>query len=39
MAETPTLFVCHGDDEGPRMHPWTVITHSRAIRRWIGQQK
>ena len=21
MAETPTLFVCHGDDAGPRMHP------------------
>ena len=19
--ETPTLFVCHGDDKGPRMHP------------------
>jgi glutathione S-transferase len=21
MLETPTLFVCHGDDGGPRMHP------------------
>jgi glutathione S-transferase len=21
MAEAPTLFVCHGDDGGPRMHP------------------
>src|SRR4051794_33083008 len=21
MAEHPTLFVCHGDDEGPRFHP------------------
>jgi glutathione S-transferase len=21
MAETPTLFVCHGDEGGPRMHP------------------
>ncbi|HEV7162760.1 MAG TPA: glutathione S-transferase N-terminal domain-containing protein [Solirubrobacteraceae bacterium] len=21
MADTPTLFVCHGDDGGPRMHP------------------
>jgi len=22
MAETrPTLFVCHGDDEGPKIHP------------------
>jgi hypothetical protein len=21
MAESPTLFVCHGDDDGPRMHP------------------
>lgn len=92
MAETPTLFVCHGDDGGPRIHPCrrvqealreahieydkviaahgsplpflrkgsrdelrdatgatklptlklsdgTVITHSRAIRSWIAQQK
>jgi len=21
MAESPTLFVCHGDDGGPRVHP------------------
>jgi glutathione S-transferase len=21
MAGTPTLFVCHGDDGGPRVHP------------------
>jgi glutathione S-transferase len=21
MTENPTLFVCHGDDEGPRVHP------------------
>jgi glutathione S-transferase len=21
MAETPTLFVCHGDEGGPRTHP------------------
>jgi len=21
MAENPTLYVCHGDDEGPRVHP------------------
>ncbi len=21
MAENPTLFVCHGDDGGPRAHP------------------
>jgi glutathione S-transferase len=21
MDEAPTLFVCHGDDGGPRMHP------------------
>lgn len=92
MAETPTLFVCHGDDGGPRIHPCrrvqealraagieydkviaghgspipflrkgsrdelraatratklpalklpdgTVLTHSRAIFAWIGQQK
>jgi glutathione S-transferase len=91
MAERPTLFVCHGDDGGPRLHPCrrvqealraagveydkviaahgspipflrrgsreelrqatgqtklpalelpdgTVITHSRAILRWVGEQ-
>jgi glutathione S-transferase len=21
MPEKPVLYVCHGDDEGPRMHP------------------
>jgi glutathione S-transferase len=21
MSEKPTLYVCHGDDGGPRMHP------------------
>ena len=21
MAEVPTLFVCHGDDGGPKVHP------------------
>jgi glutathione S-transferase len=21
MAEVPTLFVCHGDESGPRVHP------------------
>ncbi len=21
MAESPTLFVCHGDEGGPRVHP------------------
>jgi hypothetical protein len=21
MSEKPTLFVCHGDDGGPRFHP------------------
>jgi glutathione S-transferase len=92
MGEKPQLFVCHGDDGGPRMHPCrrvqealgsagiqydkvlaahgsplpfmrkgsraelrdatgatrlpvlklpdgTVITHSRRILSWIGQQK
>lgn len=91
MAEKPTLYVCHGDDGGPRMHPCrrvqealaaasieydkvvaahgspipflrkgsreelfaatgdrklpalklpdgTVLTHSRAIFTWIGEQ-
>jgi glutathione S-transferase len=91
MADIPTLFVCHGDDGGPRIHPCrrvqealhaagvdhqkviaahgspipffrkgsreelrdatgatklpalklpdgTVMTHSRAILSWIGEQ-
>jgi glutathione S-transferase len=91
MADAPTLYVCHGDDGGPRIHPCrrvqealraegipyekviaahgnpipflrkgsreelrkatgqtklpalklpdgTVITHSRAILSWIGEQ-
>jgi glutathione S-transferase len=91
MAEVPTLYVCHGDEGGPRVHPCrrvqeslddagiayekviaghgnpfpflrkgsredlkqatgteqlptlklpdgTVISHSRAIRRWVQQQ-
>ncbi len=21
MSDRPTLYVCHGDDEGPRFHP------------------
>ena len=21
MSEAPTLYVCHGDEEGPRIHP------------------
>jgi glutathione S-transferase len=92
MAEVPTLYVCHGDDQGPRMHPCrrvqeamndagihyekvsagkgnpfpflrrgsreelkqatgseklptlklpdgTVLSHSRAILRWVNEQK
>jgi len=91
MAEIPTLYVCHGDEGGPRMHPCrrvqealhaagiaydkviaahgspipflrkgsreelreatgetklpalklpdgTVLTHSRAILRWVAEQ-
>jgi hypothetical protein len=92
MAEKPTLYVCHGDDSGPRFHPCrrvqeamrdagieyekvvaahgspilflrkgsreklrqatgdtklptlklsdgTVMTHSRAIMRWVSRQR
>ena len=92
MDDKPTLFVCHGDDGGPRMHPCrrvqeamraagieyekvtsghgspvpflrkgsrdelrqetgnaklpalklpdgTVLTHSRAILRWVSEQR
>ena len=92
MNETPTVYVCHGHDEGPRVHPCrriqeamreqglayekvvaapghpipflrkgsredlraatgdtklpalkladgTVLTHSRAIMRWVKEQR
>jgi hypothetical protein len=48
MPETPVLYVCHGDDGGPRVHPCrrvqealraAVITHSRAILAWIAEQR
>ena len=92
MSEVPTLYVCHGDDGGPRVHPCrrvqevlreksieyekviaghgnpipflrkgsreglraatgdtklpalklpdgTVLTHSRAIKSWIAEQR
>ena len=28
MAEKPTLYVCHGDDEGPRVHPCRRVQES-----------
>jgi glutathione S-transferase len=28
MAEAPTLFVCHGDDGGPRIHPCRRVQES-----------
>jgi glutathione S-transferase len=28
MAENPTLFVCHGDDGGPRIHPCRRVQES-----------
>jgi glutathione S-transferase len=28
MTETPTLFVCHGDDGGPRIHPCRRVQES-----------
>ena len=31
MADTPTLYVCHGDDGGPRVHPCRRV--QEALRR------
>jgi glutathione S-transferase len=34
MAETPTLYVCHGDESGPKMHPCRRVQealHAREI--------
>lgn len=28
MSEIPTLFVCHGDDGGPRLHPCRRVQES-----------
>jgi hypothetical protein len=28
MAENPTLYVCHGDDGGPRIHPCRRVQES-----------
>jgi glutathione S-transferase len=28
MTENPTLFVCHGDDGGPRIHPCRRVQES-----------
>lgn len=28
MPETPTLYVCHGDDQGPRVHPCRRVQES-----------
>jgi glutathione S-transferase len=28
MAENPTLYVCHGDEGGPRMHPCRRVQES-----------
>jgi hypothetical protein len=28
MSEHPTLFVCHGDDGGPRIHPCRRVQES-----------
>jgi glutathione S-transferase len=34
MAETPTLYVCHGDEGGPRLHPCRRVQealHARGV--------
>ena len=28
MTDTPTLYVCHGDDGGPRVHPCRRVQES-----------
>jgi len=38
MAERPTLYVCHGDDEGPKIHPCRRV--QEAMReKGIGYEK
>ncbi len=35
MADEPTLYVCHGDEGGPRMHPCRRVQealHAKGIR-------
>jgi glutathione S-transferase len=34
MADTPTLYVCHGDEGGPRVHPCRKVQeamHAKGI--------
>jgi hypothetical protein len=31
MEEKPTLFVCHGDDGGPKMHPCRRVQEAMRI--------
>ena len=33
MAEIPTLYVCHGDEGGPRMHPCRRVQEALKARR------
>ena len=28
MSDKPTLYVCHGDDGGPKMHPCRVVQNA-----------
>lgn len=38
MSDTPTLWVCHGDDEGPKIHPCRRV--QEALRaKGIGYEK
>jgi hypothetical protein len=39
-TETPTLFVCHGDEGGPGIHPCRRVQealHEAGIFSWIAQ--
>jgi len=32
MSDKPTLYVCHGDDEGPRIHPCRKVQEALRAR-------
>lgn len=32
MAEIPTLYVCHGDDGGPRVHPCRRVQEALRVK-------
>ena len=37
MSDNPTLWVCHGDDEGPRVHPCRRVQEALRAKATVGE--